>query len=175
MDLKPYANRWVILGAFGIAGTLLLITLIAIGWTSPRFSPTVGFAPADLTIIPAPTNTPQFVPTPTIDPNIPTATLAANTIGIGGYVFGVRFEQTHDAWQAARELVACISVLAIAQVFEEFLFEALEFLAHAEERPPAHQRFRQSPRRERGDSRHRSGRRYCVGRSPGHLRTLRAR
>ena len=86
MDLKPYLNRWVILGAFGIAGTLLLITLITIGWTSPRFSPNVGFAPADLTMIPAPTHTPQFVPTPTVDPLIGTPTLQANTIGIGGYV-----------------------------------------------------------------------------------------
>lgn len=86
MDLKPYLNRWVILGAIGIAGTLLLITLIAIGWTSPRFSPNVGFAPADLTMIPAPTHTPQFVPTPTVDPLIGTPTLPSDTIGIGGYV-----------------------------------------------------------------------------------------
>ncbi|MBL8078009.1 MAG: hypothetical protein JNM55_08605 [Anaerolineales bacterium] len=86
MDLKPYLNRWVILGAFGVAGTLLLITLIAIGWTSPRFSPNVGFAPADLTMIPAPTHTLEFVPTPTVDPLIGTPTLQANTIGIGGYV-----------------------------------------------------------------------------------------
>ena len=86
MDLKPYLNRWVILGAFGVAGTLLLITLIAIGWTSPRFSPNVGFAPADLTMIPAPTHTPPFVPTSTLDPSLPTPTLQANTIGAGGYV-----------------------------------------------------------------------------------------
>jgi hypothetical protein len=86
MDLKPYLNRWVILGAIGIAGTLLLITLIAIGWTSPRFSPNVGFAPADLNMIPAPTHTPQFVPTPTVDPLIGTPTLPSDTIGIGGYV-----------------------------------------------------------------------------------------
>jgi hypothetical protein len=86
MDLKPYLNRWVILGAIGVAGILILITLIAIGWTSPRFSPTVGFAPADLTMIPAPTHTPQFVPTPTVDPLIGTPTLQSDTIGIGGYV-----------------------------------------------------------------------------------------
>jgi hypothetical protein len=86
MDLRPYLNRWVILGAFGVAGILLLITLITIGWTSPRFSPNVGFAPADLTMIPAPTHTPAFVPTSTLDPFIATQTLQANTIGIGGYV-----------------------------------------------------------------------------------------
>jgi hypothetical protein len=86
MDLRPYLNRWVILGAISVAGLLLLITLIAIGWTSPRFSPNVGFAPADLTMIPAPTHTPQIVPTPTFDPSATTPTLLADTIGIGGYV-----------------------------------------------------------------------------------------
>jgi len=86
MDLKPYLNRWVVLGAISVAGILLLITLISIGWMSPRFSPTVGFVPADLTIIPASSSTPQFVATPTVDPLIGTPTLQANTIGIGGYV-----------------------------------------------------------------------------------------
>lgn len=86
MDFRPYLNRWVILGAISVTGILLLITLITIGWTSPRFSPNVGFAPADLTMIPAPTHTPQFIPTPTVDPLIGTPTLLANTIGIGGYV-----------------------------------------------------------------------------------------
>ncbi len=86
MDLRPYLNRWVILGALGFAGTLLLITLITIGWTSPRFSPNVGFAPADLTMIPAPTHTPNVLPTSTIDPLLPTPTLAADSVGVGGYV-----------------------------------------------------------------------------------------
>jgi hypothetical protein len=86
MDFRPYLNRWVILGAISFAGLLLLITLIAIGWTSPRFSPNVGFAPADLTMIPAPTHTPQILPTPTFDPSATTPTLLADTIGIGGYV-----------------------------------------------------------------------------------------
>lgn len=86
MDLRPYLNRWVILGALGFAGILLLITLITIGWTSPRFSPTVGFVPADLTMVPAPTHTPSVLPTSTIDPLLPTPTLAADSIGVGGYV-----------------------------------------------------------------------------------------
>ena len=64
MDLKPYLNRWVIIGALAFAGILLIITLIIIGWTSPRFSPDVGFAPADLTMIPAPTHTPNVTPHP---------------------------------------------------------------------------------------------------------------
>jgi len=85
MDLRPYLNRWVMIGTLGFAGTLLLITLIIIGWTSPRFSPEVGFAPADLTMIPAPTHTPNVTAVPTNDPSI-TPTFAANTIGISGYV-----------------------------------------------------------------------------------------
>ncbi len=86
MDIKQYLNRWIIFGAIAIAGILLIITLVIIGWTSPRFAPDVGFAPADLTMIPAPTHTPNVTPVPTNDPNIVTPTLAPNTLGIGGYV-----------------------------------------------------------------------------------------
>jgi len=86
MDIKPYINRSVVFGAIGIAGFLLIVTLVFIGWTSPRFSPEVGFAPADLTMIPAPTRTPDVTPIPTNDPNLVTPTLAPNTIGIGAYV-----------------------------------------------------------------------------------------
>jgi hypothetical protein len=86
MDIKPYINRSVILGAIGFAGCLLVVTLVVIGWTSPRFSPTVGFAPADLTMIPAPTRTPDVTSTPTTDPNLVTPTLAPDTIGVGAYV-----------------------------------------------------------------------------------------
>ncbi|MCE9646583.1 MAG: hypothetical protein K8S20_11345 [Chloroflexi bacterium] len=86
MDLRPYLNRWVIAGALTVTGVLLLVTLIIIGWTSPRFSPDVGFAPADLTMIPAPTHTPSAPVIPTNDPSIATPTLAADAIGINGYV-----------------------------------------------------------------------------------------
>lgn len=86
MDLRPYLNRWVILGAVGVTAILLIITLIIIGWTSPRFSPNIGFAPADLTMIPAPTHTPQFVPTPTVDPLLATPVAGDASIAIGGYV-----------------------------------------------------------------------------------------
>jgi hypothetical protein len=86
MDLKQYLNRTVIFGAIGFAGGFILITLIVIGFTSPRLSPDVGFAPADLTMIPAPTHTPNVTPVPTTDPNLVTPTLAPDTIGIGVYV-----------------------------------------------------------------------------------------
>jgi len=85
MDLRLYLNRYVILGTLTVAGVLLIVTLIVIGWTSPRFSPDVGFAPADLTMIPAPTHTPNVTAVPTVDP-FTTPTVAAGAIGIGGYV-----------------------------------------------------------------------------------------
>ena len=85
MDLRPYLNRWVIFGALGFAAILLLITLIIIGWMSPRFSPDVGFAPADLTMIPAPTHTPNVTAVPTTDPFV-TPTLDPTSINIDGYV-----------------------------------------------------------------------------------------
>ena len=86
MNLKPYINRSVIFGAIGFAGGLIIVTLIFIGWTSPRFSPNVGFVPADLTMIPAPTHTPDVTPTSTVDPSLVTPTLAPDTLGIGAYV-----------------------------------------------------------------------------------------
>ena len=86
MEVEMNIFVWIIFGAIAIAGILLVITLVIIGWTSPRFAPDVGFAPADLTMIPAPTHTPNVTLTPTIDPNLVTPTLAPNTIGIGGYV-----------------------------------------------------------------------------------------
>ena len=85
MDLKPYLNRFVIVGSLITAGILIIITLILIGWTSPRFSPEVGFAPADLTMIPAPTHTPAAIPTSTLDPFAP-PTVDSTTIHIDGYV-----------------------------------------------------------------------------------------
>ena len=85
MDLRPYLNRWVIFGALGFAAILLIITLIIIGWTSPRFSPDVGFAPADLTMIPAPTHTPNVTAAPTNDP-LATPTLDPTSINLEGYV-----------------------------------------------------------------------------------------
>lgn len=85
MDLHPYLNRFVIAGSLVIAGILTLITLILIGWTSPRLSPDVGFAPADLTVIPAPTHTPAASATPTVDP-LASPTFDPTIIHIEGYV-----------------------------------------------------------------------------------------
>jgi len=85
MDLRPYLNRNVIIGALSVTGVLLLLTAIFIGWTSPRFSPDVGFAPADLTIIPAPTHTPNATAVPTIDP-FATPSADSSSIHVDGYV-----------------------------------------------------------------------------------------
>lgn len=84
MSARQLFNRWVILGAIGFAGILLLITIISIGWIKPSRSPNVGFAPADLTIIPAPTGTSSAPATATIDPFAPTATPTG--IALGNYV-----------------------------------------------------------------------------------------
>ncbi len=68
MNVRQLINKWVILGALAVAGLLLLITAISIGLTSSPQTSSVGFAPADLTVIPAPTGTSSAPPTPTIDP-----------------------------------------------------------------------------------------------------------
>jgi hypothetical protein len=84
MTLRDLINKWVILGALGLAGLLLLITAIGIGLTSARQPSEVGFAPADVTMIPAPTGTSGAPPTPTIDP-FASATSPAG-VAIGNYV-----------------------------------------------------------------------------------------
>lgn len=86
MDMRPYLNRFVIFGSLIVAVVLILITLILIGWTSPRFSPDVGFAPADLTMILAPTHTPAATIPPTNDPLLATPTFDLSTIAVNGYV-----------------------------------------------------------------------------------------
>ena len=86
-DLSSILNIRVLLGALGIAGLLILVTLLSIGWTKPDPARNFGFAPADLTVIPAPTATPNVTATFTPDPLIVgTPTLAPNEIGLGGYV-----------------------------------------------------------------------------------------
>jgi hypothetical protein len=84
MNVRELVNKWVILGALGLAGFLLLITAIAIGLTSAPRNPDVGFVPADVTVIPAPTGTSGAPPTPTIDP-FATPTSPAG-VAIGNYV-----------------------------------------------------------------------------------------
>jgi hypothetical protein len=84
MNLRPYLNRWVFLGAIVLACALTLITAISIGLTSARQNEQVGFAPADLTVIAAPTSTSSAPPTATIDPFAPTP--APTGIALGNYV-----------------------------------------------------------------------------------------
>jgi hypothetical protein len=84
MDVRQLFNKWVILAALIFAGLLLLILAIAVGLTSARQASDVGFSPANLTVIPAPTGTSSAPPTPTIDP-FATPTSPAG-IAIGNYV-----------------------------------------------------------------------------------------
>ena len=84
MNARQLFNGWVILGAVLIAGLLILITAISIGWTKPPQASDVGFVPADLTMIPAPTLTSSAPPTPTIDPFAPSP--VPTGIAIGNYV-----------------------------------------------------------------------------------------
>ena len=86
-NLSTIVNLPVVLGALAVAGLLILITMLSIGWTKPDPTRDSGFAPADLTVIPAPTSTPNVTPTFTPDPLIVgTPTLAPDVIGVGGYV-----------------------------------------------------------------------------------------
>ncbi len=84
MNLYQLFNRRVILGAILIAGVLLLITILSIGFASPLQPSDVGFAPANLTVIAASTVTSNAPPTPTIDPFAPTP--VPTGIAIGNYV-----------------------------------------------------------------------------------------
>ena len=84
MNARQLFNKWVILGALALAALLTLITAISIGLTATRQSTEVGFAPADLTVIAAPTSTSSAPPTATIDPFAPTA--VSTGIVIGNYV-----------------------------------------------------------------------------------------
>jgi len=76
----------VIFGGLGFACLLTLITWIGLALTrSPRAD--LQAAPAALTLIPAPTSTPLFTATPTLDPLAQlTPTIPANYIVIGSYV-----------------------------------------------------------------------------------------
>ena len=84
MNARDLFNKWVILGALFLAGFLILITAISIGLTAASPNSEVGFAPADLTVIPAPTGTSSAPPTPTIDPFA--SPTSPSGIAIGNYV-----------------------------------------------------------------------------------------
>lgn len=74
MTFRQLFNRWVVLGAFVVAGLLSLLTAISLGLMTPRQTTTVGFVPADVTVIPAPSSTSSAPATPTIDPFAPSPT-----------------------------------------------------------------------------------------------------
>jgi hypothetical protein len=84
MNARQLFNKWVILGALLLTGFLLLITAISIGLTAAHQSSEVGFAPADVTMIPASTSTSSAPPTPTIDPFASPTSPAG--IAVGNYV-----------------------------------------------------------------------------------------
>ena len=81
MDIRQLFNKWVILGALSLTGLLILITVISIGWNTPPQTSDVGFAPAQLTMITAPTATSSAPLTPTIDPFAPSPTPTGISIG----------------------------------------------------------------------------------------------
>src|SRR5512134_285304 len=84
MDPRQLLNRWVILGTLAVAGLLTLITAVSIGLLAAPPASEVGFTPADITVIAAPTSTSSAPPTATIDP-FATPTNPAG-IAIGNYV-----------------------------------------------------------------------------------------
>ena len=84
MKARQLFNGWVILGALIVAGLLLFFTALSIGLTQSPQASGVGFVPADLTMIPAPTLTSNAPATATIDPFAPTITPTG--IAIGNYV-----------------------------------------------------------------------------------------
>jgi hypothetical protein len=92
MDVRQLFNKWVILGALSLAGFLLLVTLILIRWGNPLQSPDVGFAPADLTVIVAPTATADVTPTATIDPFAPSPTPTGLAVGTYAQITGTNGE-----------------------------------------------------------------------------------
>jgi hypothetical protein len=86
-DLRQLLNAPVLLGASGLACLLTLVTLAWFGFSASPPGADLGFAPADLTMIPASTSTPLTTPTMTPDPLlVGTPTLPANVIAVGGYV-----------------------------------------------------------------------------------------
>ena len=92
MDARQLFNKWVILGALVIAGLLLVITIVSIGLTTSPQTVDVGFAPADLTVIPASTATFSVPPTATLDPFAPTPTPTGLAIGNYAQITGTNGE-----------------------------------------------------------------------------------
>jgi hypothetical protein len=76
-------NLWTIAGALLVAGCLMAITLLLIGWTRPPRAGDAGFVPADITVIAPSTLTPSPAPSATA---AGTASAANGQLGIGAYV-----------------------------------------------------------------------------------------
>ena len=86
-NLRQLLNLPVLISASGLACLLTAITLAWFGFSASPPNSDLGFAPADLTMIPASTSTPLTTPTMTPDPLlVGTPTLPANAIVVGGYV-----------------------------------------------------------------------------------------
>ena len=79
-------NRWVILGALGIALMLLIFSLlIGFGFSAPKQN-TPDLQVAEITLIPGPTSTPRIIPTATHDPAMGTVTPMPGEIAVNTYV-----------------------------------------------------------------------------------------
>jgi len=92
MDIRQIFNKWVILGALILAGLLTLITALSIGWGSSPQASDVGFAPANLTMIVAPTATSNVPPTATVDPFAPSPTPTGLAVGSYAQITGTEGE-----------------------------------------------------------------------------------
>jgi hypothetical protein len=75
-------NLWTIAGAVLVAGCLLLLTLLSIGWFGQHRATSPGFVAADLTVIPASTTTPS--PSPSLTPAV--TSTPNGQIGVGAFV-----------------------------------------------------------------------------------------
>ena len=79
-------NRWVVLGALGIASLLLILSLIiGFGFTAPEQN-APNLQVAEITMLPGPTSTPRIAPTPTHDPALGTATPLPGEMALYVYV-----------------------------------------------------------------------------------------
>ncbi len=81
--LSSLINLWTVVGSCALAGCLLGVTVISIGWLRPRAPSDIGFTPADLTIIAPPTATVSASASAAVSP---TPTPPPNQITIGAYV-----------------------------------------------------------------------------------------
>lgn len=85
-DFSAILKLRVLVGAISIGVFALIVTCLAIELFMQK--PIAADVMAQMTMIPAPSGTPQPPPTPTIDPDAPTATptLAPGQIATGSYV-----------------------------------------------------------------------------------------